>query len=154
MISNTIGVTTLAPPSKPDAAASSSDRGFSGSAGCAARAPATMDRPAYFWKTDRDGAPQAIFTLPAGPTCSNAEHQRVWPIAGVAVVDPQDPASSSVKLIILAYIVCLSGGRVAESLDYGDYQSALIIVHNPYDAPSSWRYDYKEFPAVANKLNW
>jgi len=117
---------------------------------------------AYFWNTDSRGQPSAVLALPtttsttsrtssgnsgadavsrAGGSCSS-EQQRVWPIGGISVV----AAAGHVVLLILAQIVCLSDGLSAESLQFRGFDTALFVVHNPFDSPQSWHYEAKLFP--------
>lgn len=142
MISNTVGVSVLAPANAP--------------ADCTSTVHATprsIEHLAYHWKTDQEGNPTAVLTIPPINNCA-VEQQRVWPIAGLAVLDPEHPTKKATKLFLLADVVCLNGNS-AEKLLFEDYETAVFVVHNPYDLPQMWRYDYKVFPDLGKaNLKW
>lgn len=110
----------------------------------------TIDAVTYFWGTNAEGTPQPVFDLAPLHDCRR-DLQRVWPIAGVAVV----LASGATKLIVVVQVVCLPESSNGVGLQFQAYETALIIVHNPLDSPQTWRYDVKYFPPVAvGMLHW
>lgn len=145
MVSNTIGVSVLAPLPATDAARPDCTSPVRA-------APRTLEHLTYHWKTDPEGQPAAVFTIPPLNNCA-AEQQRVWPIAGLSVWDASSAVPSS-KLFLLVDVVCLNGNS-AEKLLFEDYETALFVVHNPFDPPQTWRYDYKVFPDLGKtNLKW
>ena len=152
MISNSIGVSVLdALPTDVDAA--STTHCTSTSSSPSPSTPRGIDHLTYHWKTDKEGHPGPVLSVPPINSCA-ADQQRLWPIAGVSVVDIANAGKTDVKLLLLADIVCLNGDA-AEKLQFDDYDTALLLVHNPYDAPQTWRFDYKVFPGLGKaNLKW
>lgn len=151
MVSNTVGIATFAEEKI---------------RACDTPTPLAVPRPiehtAYFWKTDpaaSGGAPQPVFTIPPQNGCAPTD-QRLWPIAGVTFVPPSSSTAGTwdaarVKLIVLVDVVCLHEGEAAEALGFGEYDTALVVVHNPLDMPNTWRYEFKLFAnPAAGKLKW
>lgn len=123
---------------------------------CAAHTPSSLrgiDHLTYHWKTDQEGHPGPVLSIPPVNNCA-ADQQRLWPIAGFPVTQSSEGGKSVVKLFVLADIVCLNGDA-AEKLQFEDYETVLLVVHNPYDAPQAWKYDYKVFPDLGKiNLKW
>jgi hypothetical protein len=134
MVSNTVGITTV---TNPDS---------TGAEPCLK----TVAPVEYSWKAGSGGVPGAIFSLPVRNSC-DPDRQRVWPISGVSVVT----ADSKVKLLVLAQVLCLAAGVTAESLQFRQYETVLLVVHNPTDAPQTWKYDAEYFPpAREGTVHW
>ncbi len=147
MVSNTIGMSILAP--------LPADTSSDCTATTAHATPRTIEHLTYHWKTDPTGDPAAVLTIPPLSNCA-VEQQRIWPIAGFSVLDTavSEHVHEATKLFLLADVVCLNGNS-AEKLRFEDYETAVFVVHNPYDLPQTWRYDYKVFPDLGKaKLNW
>lgn len=146
MISNSIGVSVLAalPVNSPSPDCTSTARSV----------PRSVEHLTYHWKTDPAGHPAAVLTLPPLNNCA-AEQQRVWPITGLSLLQSLDEhAVKTTKLILLADIVCLNGNS-AEKLLFEDYETALFVIHNPYDLPQMWRFEHKVFPDLGKaNLKW
>ena len=170
MVSNTIGLTVLEDEPNADTPARTiadcSDEKGSSNRDNADRTR-KIKQATYFWNTDMTGNPQPIFTIEPQISCP-ADEQRVWPIAGLSILltltsrnsnnndndNNKNTEASSVRLAILAYVVCLNA-KTAESLQFGNYETAVIVVENPYESPHSWRYTYKLFPpAKSGKYKW
>jgi hypothetical protein len=126
----------------------------------------------FHWKTSDAGAPAAVFSADDLLSKCPAAQRRLWPIAGMSVAGAQRSSGGAVpvhdlvdgvRLVILADAVCLPAaadgpakaqGR-QDALDYGDYDTVLLVVDNPYDAPVAWSYRYKVFPKLSGgKLKW
>lgn len=127
MVSNTVAIMTV----RNAADAAHSD-------GTCAKPVTALD---YHWRTSGEGLPLAVFSLPTRSTCGTGQ-QRVWPIAAVSVV----AADGAVRLAVLAQVLCLAEDATAESLQFRQYETALLLVHNPNDPPRSWRYEAQYFP--------
>lgn len=149
MVSNTVGVVSLEAQKIPpcDAPAES------------ALPERTIAHTAHFYGTDTAGAAQPLFTLPPHGNCLPHD-QRVWPVAGITALPTTSTTNASASegtsltLLLLAQVVCLRG-MSAEQLLFDEYEMALIVVHNPLDPPSMWRYSHKLFPNPAGgNLKW
>jgi hypothetical protein len=74
----------------------------------------------------------------------------MWPISGLAVIEN----AQSVKLVLLCVIACPNdAGRAAKyanPLAFDVARSAVIVVHNPYDSPDDWVFDYSAMPDSLN----
>jgi len=145
MISNSIGVSVL------DALPADTS-----SSHCTATSPSVprgIDHLTYHWKTDKEGHPGPVLSVPPINNC-RADQQRLWPIASLSVVASTEAGKTAVKLFLLADIVCLNGDA-AEKLQFEDYETALLLVHNPFDAPQSWKFDFKVFPDLGKaNVKW
>ena len=146
MVSNSIGIIELSPLSAESVPLECSTS--------VRASPRGVDHLSYFWNTDKNGHPESVLTIPPFNKCL-ADQQRLWPIAGLSVVvdiKKEADGQGGAKLLLLADLVCLNGNS-AESLQFEDYETVLILVHNPYDAPQRWRFDYKIFPDTG-KVNY
>jgi hypothetical protein len=139
MVSNTIGVVSISP----DSSESSCVRDVS--------------RVDYFWNTDAAGTPQPILTLPQHSSCQSGQ-QRLWPIAGVAVLPAEGGAAAdavTVKALLLVQVICVDPKLNAAGLQFRTYDTALVVVSNPLSSPQAWRYHGKVFPTFgAQKIHW
>jgi hypothetical protein len=106
----------------------------------------------YYWKLSPDGLPNAIFETSdsSNEICSHGMPSRMWPISGLAVIEN----AQSVKLVLLCVIACPNdAGRAAKyanPLAFDVAHSAVIVVHNPYDSPDDWVFDYSAMPDSLN----
>jgi hypothetical protein len=138
MVSNTIGVASISS----ESAESTCVR--------------EVSRVDYFWNTDGTGTPQPILTMPQHSTCQSGQ-QRLWPIAGVAVLSAEGTTTEAVtmKALLIVQVICVDPTLNAAGLQFRTYDTALVVVSNPLASPQAWRYHAKVFSAFGKqKIHW
>jgi len=128
MIANSVAITTLAPQEA-----------------CLATVK-NMSKIRYYWKHNSEGLPSAVFEVldPSNGTCSHGS-SKLWPISGLAIIDD----AHSVKLVLLCVVACPNHagyGAFTNLFDFEVVNSAVIVVHNPFDSPDDWVFDYTVMP--------
>eukprot|EP01038_Epipyxis_sp_PR26KG_P013005 gene13005-17435_t len=150
MVSNTIGVSKLAP----DQINNNNNNHFS--------SVRNILNHKYYWKTNSEGDPKPIFEFDL--KCEINEKEGFWPLFGLSVIiPPTDSLSqqdSTVKLIITGNFVCiidsLNGNKdnnEVNSLSFYQKQQLIIIVDNPYDPPDIWTYRSQPIPNSISNVN-
>ena len=128
MIANSVAITTLAPHDP------------------CTKIPKNVTKIRYYWKHTSEGLPRAIFELesPSSGTCSLGS-SKLWPISGLAITGN----AHTVQLVLLCVVACANHkgyDSFANTLNFEVLNSAVIVVHNPFDSPDDWVFDYSAMP--------